>query len=189
MTLVEVLVASSIMVLFVLGVSQLLVTGYRANARRQTEGQSLRRGMDALNQVGRELRLCEQLINPYYNWSNDGSYVPEKGVRFPFIFRRYSGTAQSEIVVAYEWDRKSSQLERVIYPKTVTPQLIDLLPSIKEESRALLSPSIQSFKITRLAAAMDPLQFTIVQFLQIDLTVLDGGVEIPLRLAVRTHGF
>lgn len=187
-TLVEVLVAMAIMALFVTGVTQLLLTGYRAGMKGSGGGKVFLSGMDTLNSIGEELRSCDQIINPYYNWPDDGAYVPEDGVSLPFVFKRYRASTKSEIVVAYMWDSKSHELKRSVYPPGMTPELVSLIDSAPRESEGVIGTSVEKFQIEQLGAVADPIESSIVQFLRIDLTVLDRGTAIPLQIKVRTHG-
>lgn len=188
MTLLEVLIASALMAIFVTMVSQLLLGGYRSNKPSKEQGELISSSGQALAALGNELRDSDVLMRPTrFDWDEDETYIPEKEARPPIVLRRYNAITKQEIAVAYQWDPKTNQLERFQCSSPFSLDLFALDPEPVPGSFTVVAPFVQNFKLSRLGSAYDFLSREQFDLIQIDLVVSRNHLTIPLRYQVRVH--
>lgn len=170
MSLIEVLVAGSVMALFVSMVGFTLVAAYRTHAKNSQHISYTRKGMIGISYLGRELKMSKEIYSPPLSiWVEGGSYAPIKGVTPPLVFKRYNAGTEQDIQVAYQLNPDTKELERFLYDSDYE--------TIIEGSRKTVATAVQQFQVERL-----PSKYEQYVNLKIDLVLALEGTTIPFML-------
>lgn len=101
-TLLELMISLSLFSIVTTIVAQCLVMGYRAHIATTDRMQTFRHASIALDEMGRQLRYCVDVLSPHVTTPNLGTvYKPGPGTRFTFTYNASVG----KVTVSYWLDK------------------------------------------------------------------------------------
>ncbi len=141
-TLPEVLIAGSLLLLVLTVCGELTKMAYRSFLRTSTSAQTFRDQTLAADLMNRELRLCSGLLSMsevhFEPWNPGQQDVP-------LVFKRYSPNSAQDAVIGYRLEIHSGQLLREEYSQAYHPHLPETQLPLPNPPPRKLASEVTSF--------------------------------------------
>lgn len=180
-TLVEVLIACSLLGLFLAMVATAVGTALHGEANAQSKIGAFREGSNVLERIDRELRMCIQVMSPdpTSTFPEGATWSPVVGTQAPFVFQYTTDTGTVNTVL-YQLDPTTHEIQRCLYQ----PYTVFNLGNPTQTPPIPVASGVTQFVITRLAKTSTHY----VPFLQLDLYTGNGTSSYWMTSTVQVVG-